>query len=409
MNWKDVKIRDVCLLAVDCVNKTAPVVDYPTPYKMIRTTNVRGGFVDTDNVRYVTEETFSKWTRRSRPIAGDVILTREAPLGDVGRLTVDDNIFLGQRLFQYRADPAKLHPNFLAFVLQSPLVQGRIQAKGLGATVQHAKVGDFEDLEIPLPPLKLQETIGNTLAAYNDLLANNKRRIELLEKSARLLFKEWFVHLRYPGHEHDKIVDGVPEGWSKSTIEDVCSTFIDGDWLETKDQGGDGFRILQISNIGGNSFVETSNHRYISEETFRRLNCTEVLPGDLLISRMPEPIGRAWLVTPQPWRMVTAVDGAIARADTSKVDPFYLLHHLNSPAHLARCAAGATGATRPRIAKRVMGALPILVPPNSLQLEFSEIASANNGLKERLIRQNMTLQRARDLLLPRLMDGRLSV
>jgi type I restriction enzyme, S subunit len=200
MSWPDVKIKDVCLLTVDCVNKTAPVVDYETPFKMIRTSNVRGGFVDTKNVRYVTEETFGKWTRRSRPIAGDVILTREAPLGDVGRMTVDDNIFLGQRLFQYRADLQKLDSKFLAYVLQSPLVQGRIKSKGFGATVEHARVGDFENLEIPLRPLDIQKKIGNTLAAYDDLIENNRRRIQLLEESARLLYQEWFVHLRFPFH-----------------------------------------------------------------------------------------------------------------------------------------------------------------------------------------------------------------
>jgi type I restriction enzyme S subunit len=112
------------------------------------------------------------------------------------------------------------------------------------------------------------------------------------------LFAEWFVQLRYPGHEHVDAVDGVPVGWRRATLEGACEKFIDGDWLESKDQGGEDFRILQISNIGENSFVETGNHRFITDDTFRRLHCTEVVPGDILISRMPEPIGRAWFVTP---------------------------------------------------------------------------------------------------------------
>ncbi|MFT7223409.1 MAG: type I restriction enzyme S subunit [Cellvibrionaceae bacterium] len=153
MTWQDVSIKDVCLLAVDCVNKTAPVVEYETPYRMLRTTNVRGGFVDADNTRFVTEETFVKWTRRGVPEKGDVILTREAPLGDVGRLTSDNTVFLGQRLFMYRANPEKLNAEYLAYVLQSPLVQGRIKSKGFGATVEHARVGDCENLVIPVPDL----------------------------------------------------------------------------------------------------------------------------------------------------------------------------------------------------------------------------------------------------------------
>jgi type I restriction enzyme S subunit len=264
-------------------------------------------------------------------------------------------------------------------------------------------------INIRFPDVETQQRIASELAIYDSLIANNISRIELLERSARMLFEEWFVRFRYPGHEHDKIVDGVPEGWERSTIDGICTEFIDGDWLESKDQGGDSFRILQISNIGENAFVETGNYRFITEETFKRLRCTEVRPGDIIISRMPEPIGRAWLVTKKPWRMVTAVDVTIARSDNSKVDLYYFLHHLNSRPHIARCKAGATGATRPRTAKRVMAALPILLPPHRLQKEFSSFASVVNKMKERLVKQNDGLAEARDLILPRLMDGRIEV
>jgi type I restriction enzyme S subunit len=193
-------LSQLCLLAVDCVNKTAPVVDEPTPYKMIRTTNVKRGFIDTQTVRYVTKTTFENWTRRSRPQYGDVILTREAPVGEVGRCTFDEseNIFLGQRLFQYRPDPELLDWNYLAYVLQSPLVQNKIHGQSFGATIPHIKVGTAENLEIPLPPLAVQLEIGAALAAYDDLIETNRRRIALLEESARLLYREWFVKLRFP-------------------------------------------------------------------------------------------------------------------------------------------------------------------------------------------------------------------
>src|SRR5579862_5326428 len=179
MTWPERPINQVCSHVVDCVNRTAPIVDYETPYKMLRTTNVRGGFVDTTKVRYVTEETYQRWTRRLIPQRGDVFLTREAPLGDVGRLMSDDQVFLGQRIFHYRADPEKLDGLFLAYVLQSPKVQGRIRGVGLGATVEHAKVGEFVRLLIPVPPVDIQARIGETLSAYDDLIENNRRRIAL--------------------------------------------------------------------------------------------------------------------------------------------------------------------------------------------------------------------------------------
>src|SRR5690606_18135458 len=118
--WRDTPIEDLCELVVDCINKTAPVVDGPTPFKMIRTTNVRDGRVDTVNVRYVEKEAYRKWTRRGVPLAGDVILTREAPLGDVGLLRGSDTVFLGQRLVMYRANPEKANNRYLLYALLSP-------------------------------------------------------------------------------------------------------------------------------------------------------------------------------------------------------------------------------------------------------------------------------------------------
>jgi type I restriction enzyme S subunit len=222
-SWEKVPIKNLCLLAVDCVNKTAPIVDFETEYKMIRTTNVKGGFIDINDVKYVSEAVFDKWTRRSKPQFGDVILTREAPVGEVGRYThEDDKVFLGQRLFHYRPDPKLLDWNFLAYVLQSREVQGRFKGMGFGATVDHVRVGDAENLPIPCPPLEIQKAIGGILSAYDDLIENNRRRMELLEQSARLLFKEWFVHLRFPGHEHTKIVDGLPDGWERKTLGKVA-------------------------------------------------------------------------------------------------------------------------------------------------------------------------------------------
>ncbi|MCB0069692.1 MAG: restriction endonuclease subunit S, partial [Caldilineaceae bacterium] len=222
--------------------------------------------------------------------------------------------------------------------------------------------------------------------------------------AARLLYKEWFVHLRFPGHEHVKIKDGVPEGWALKTVTGVCDAFEDGDWIESKDQGGEDFRLLQISKYGDNEFVETGNFRYITAETFRRLRCNEVVPGDILISRMPKPIGRAWYVSEQPWRMITAVDVTIARPNPVLVNPYYFLYHINSPAHIARCELRATGATRPRVSRKNMGALPILVPPMRLQSEFGEVAANINSQRKNLIRQNGELAKARDLLLPKLMN-----
>ena len=118
MSWKEMLVNEVCDEIIDCVNKTAPKSDLTTPYKMIRTTNVRNGEIDLENVFNVEKEVYEKWIRRGKPLKDDVILTREAPVGEVGILRVDDTIFLGQRTMMYRANKSLITPHFLYYSLK---------------------------------------------------------------------------------------------------------------------------------------------------------------------------------------------------------------------------------------------------------------------------------------------------
>lgn len=264
-------------------------------------------------------------------------------------------------------------------------------------------------LAVRIPPPKTQQRIADILSGYDDLIANNRRRMALLEESARQLYREWFVRLRFPGREHTRITDGVPEGWERKPLVGACLSLDDGDWIESKDQGGEDYRLLQISNVGMNEFVETGNYRFISADTYRRLNCREVKPGDILISRMPTPIGRAWLVQAMPWKMVTAVDAAILTTDQTTPDRYFFTYHLNSSGHLELCEKRAGGATRPRISRRDLASLPVLLPSITLRKQFGEFVEPIINQRTSLDLQNQKLRSARDLLLPRLMSGEVAV
>jgi type I restriction enzyme, S subunit len=174
MGWPCVRIEDACDSIIDCVNKTAPKVDSSTPFKMIRTTNVRNGEVNLGSVYCVTEEIYRIWTRRQVPQPGDVILTREAPMGEVGMLLSDEKVFLGQRLVSYRANPSKLDNRFLLYALQSNNLQRQIHALASGSTVQHMRVPDSKNLQLPLPSLKAQ---GKAVATL-DALRGETQRLE---------------------------------------------------------------------------------------------------------------------------------------------------------------------------------------------------------------------------------------
>lgn len=222
MKWETYKLKQLCSEIVDCVNKTAPTSDVPTPYKMLRTSDIRDGKINLENLNCVTKEVYEKWTRRGKLQKGDVIFTREAPLGEVGLVREEKNYFLGQRLVLFRANNKMCDGRFLMYSLLWRDNKQAIISKGVGSTVAHLRVPECENIEIKVPDLDVQHRIADILSAYDDLIENNQKQIKLLEEAAQRLYKEWFVNLRFPGHENTKIVDGVPEGWHRGTIGQIA-------------------------------------------------------------------------------------------------------------------------------------------------------------------------------------------
>ena len=196
--WVEKRIEEWCNSIMDCVNKTAPVVDGPMPFKMIRTTNIRNGRVDVSTVRFVTEETYKVWTRRQTPQKGDVILTREAPMGEVGMLLTDDHIFLGQRLVSYRANSNILDNYFLLLALQSGDLQGQIHARASGSTVQHMRVPDTKNLLLAAPPLKQQREV---VAQLTSMRAETQRLESIYQRKLAALdaLKKSLLHQAFSG------------------------------------------------------------------------------------------------------------------------------------------------------------------------------------------------------------------
>jgi type I restriction enzyme, S subunit len=400
------ELNAICELIVDCEHKTAPTQE--TGYPSIRTPNIGRGYFILEGVNRVSEDTYRLWTRRAIPQPGDLIMAREAPVGNVAMIPPDIKPCLGQRTLLIRPDRSNVEPAFLNYFLNGPHVQELIQAKTNGVTVPHLNMEDVRTLELPeLPPLPVQRRIAGILSAYDDLIENCRRRIRILEEMARALYREWFVEFRFPGHEKCRMVASplgkIPEGWEVRKLDTVCLSIDDGDWIETKDQGGKEYRLIQISNIGIGRFIETGNLRFITQETFNRLRCNEITPGDILVARMPTPIGRAWLATKMQWRMITAVDVAIIRTQIKALHPIYLTLAWNDDINLKRIAAQASGTTRPRVTRRELEALYFLIPPNKLQLRLVKIIEPQTATINSLSLLIQNLSSTRDLLLPRLM------
>ena len=213
-------LSDVCEFIVDCPHSTAP--DEGEGYPLIRTPNVGKGRLDLNGVHRVSESVYKQRIQRGAPRANDLIFAREAPAGNVALVQENQTVCLGQRTVLIRPNVQKVNPQYLVYYLLSPKPQYELLGTANGATVAHVNLPAIRNLKIELPEKSVQDKIGTILVTYDDLIENNQKQIKLLEEAAQRLYKEWFVDLRFPGHENTKIVDGVPEGWSKSTVGNIC-------------------------------------------------------------------------------------------------------------------------------------------------------------------------------------------
>jgi type I restriction enzyme S subunit len=405
-DWTERPISELCSQIVDCVNKTAPVVDEATPYKMIRTTNVKHGRIDLKNVRYVDHETYRRWTRRGAPAGGDIILTREAPLGEVGLLRDAPGVFLGQRLVMYRADPERVDRNFLFHAMRGPDVQAQIKALGSGATVEHMRVPDCGKLVLACPSLPEQKSIGCLLAAFDEIIVINERQIELLEDLAQSLYGEWFARHRFPGYEHSPLVDSelgmIPATWEVRRLGDVCALVRAGGTPSRSETANWEDGTIPWFKTGE---LQDRPLTYSAENvsSYARVRLFE--PPTILMAIYGSPtVGRlGWLT-----RVSSCNQAALAlRAHHPDIEQDWLWYQLK--ALRAHFNAIAQGAAQQNIGKHKVVETRILVPPPDILSAFAKQVSPIRKLWHELTTTNEVLAATRDLLLPRLVTGRLDI
>lgn len=188
-------------------------------------------------------------------------------------------------------------------------------------------------------------------------------------------------------------------GWDTAKLAKLCSVFTDGNWIESKDQSTDGIRLVQTGNVGFGEFKDRRDKaRFIDEETFNRLKCFEVLPGDCLISRLPDPVGRACHIPETGDKMITAVDCSIVRADPKKLDRDYFIFYSQSRQYLKDVDALCSGTTRRRISRKNLGATKIPLPPLEEQKQIvAVLEAAFEGLTRARTHIETNLQNAREL------------
>jgi len=174
----------------------------------------------------------------------------------------------------------------------------------------------------------------------------------------------------------------LPIDWGIAKLGEVCDLFIDGNWIESKDQSESGIRLIQTGNIGLGEFIDKDSKKFITEETFQKFNCTEVFPGDILISRLPDPVGRSCIVPDLGYKCITAVDCTIVRVNKALISKHYLSFALNSSIILSRINKYLTGTTRARISRTNLEKIIIPLPPLPTQHKIVEILEEADNLRK---------------------------
>lgn len=191
----------------------------------------------------------------------------------------------------------------------------------------------------------------------------------------------------------------MKEGWKTSTLEELCLFFGDGNWIESKDQSKEGYRLIQTGNIGIGEYKNKSGkEKYINEETFKRLRCTEIFGGDILVSRLPEPVGRTCIIPDLNCKMITAVDCSIIRPNEEKILSNYIKYFTQSKLYFESIKEKITGTTRDRISRKNLGKIFISYPSLSEQQRIVEILDTAFA-KIDTVKQNAerNLQNAKEL------------
>jgi type I restriction enzyme S subunit len=250
-------------------------------------------------------------------------------------------------------------PELLPFVVCNDKFFDYAVKHSAGGLSPRVKFKDLVNYQFLLPPKDQQKRLAELLWAMDDVIEKEKVVLKRLEVKLEVRASEliWKSSLK-----KDKLISFATSELKK---------FVDGDWIESKDQSESGIRLLQLADIGIREFINKSS-RFVSEETFKRLRCFEVLPNDVLIARMPEPIGRACIIEDIGQKMITAVDCCIARVDNSHSFNRYLLHLLNTREFLHNANLLASGTTRQRIARKSLEEIKVPKPELGVQLKIAK-------------------------------------
>ena len=386
-------LSDICDLIVDCPHSTAK--DEGVGYPLIRTPNIGKGRLLLDGVHRVSETVYNVRNERAIPQVDDIILAREAPVGNAAIITQEQNVCLGQRVVLIRANKNIVDPQYLIYKLLSKDVQYRLKNCANGAVVAHLNMNDIRNLEIDLPELDIQHRIANILTNLDDKIELNNRINHNLEQQAQALYKSWFVD--FDPFKEGEFVESelgmIPEGWYLGTLSEVASVVMGQSPSGTSfNEEGKGIVFYQGRTEFGNRFPSvrlftTEPTRFA--EQFSVLLSVRAPVGDINVAKERCCIGRG----------LASISGKFQ----SYV--FYTVDSLRP----AMDRYNGEGTVFGSINRKDLENLQIIVPTSEAEEQFNKIAEKLDAEIFDRSMENLQLIKLRDSLLPKLMSGELNI
>lgn len=321
--------------------------------------------------------------------------------GTIGEVFYVDQPYWPLNTALYVIDFKNNDPRFVAYFLREKLKNyqsDKAAVPGVDRKVLHK-------LPARCPDTQIQQAIVRTLSAYDDLIENNRRRIGLLEEAARQLYKEWFVRFRFPGHEHVKIIDGVPEGWKWKEIGEVADDVSYG-YTASADPDVEGPKFLRITDIvkGQISWPDVPQCP-ITEHKAARFALSK---GDVVVARTGATTG--WARRIGRIRQPAVFASYLVRFRFGhSLNPVLAAIFMESESYKGMVWAGIGGAAQPNASAQLLAKPKLLVPTEDLQASFASKVEPNFQMIDVLMEQVQNLSLARDLLLPKLMSGAITI
>lgn len=378
-DWQVRKLKEVCeQITVGFVGTMAEHYR-ETGVLFLRSLNIKPFQLNFDDIRYI-DESFHQKIKKSSLRPGDVAVVRTGYPGTACVIPKSLPVSNCSDLVIVRPG-SDLNPHYLAAIFNSAFGRELVAGNLVGAAQQHFNVTVAKELKLLMPPRKEQDKIAAILSAYDDLIANNQRRITLLEHMAEDIYREWFVRLRFPGHEQAKIQKGAPEGWTQRRFGEFCVLKRGYDLPDSSIEPGP-YPVIASTSI-------KAHHKFF-----------KALPPVITTGRSGS-LGDVLYVNAKAWPLNTA----LYVKDFCGNSPFLIFYTLkNMGLETFNAGAGV-----PSLNRNHLNGISIAVPPTVIQAAFDAKLSPIFQLKEGLEKQLELLKTTRDALLPRLISGRLAV